>query len=104
LEWTGTTITSTITDAAENILASGSRTNASYTPSDIHMQDLVLRCEDGAVEIDNFTFTDGTTNYIQRFGDVLSGSVWDIENESNKYDGRKKADATAPKFEDGVIK
>ena len=96
-------IKSTITDATGRELVSGSRDDNPYVPSDVNMQDLVLRCEDGAVEIDNFTFTDGTTNYIQRFGDTLSDSVWDIENESNAT-GNKMTGATAPIYEDGVIK
>ncbi len=55
----GDKITSTLTDAEGNVLKSHYRTSSAYTnmtDREGAMTYLVLRCEDGAVEIDNFTF------------------------------------------------
>lgn len=60
LVWKGTKITSTITDSEGTVLLTGSRTSSNYTNISGQygaMQKLVLRCEDGAVTIDNFKFT-----------------------------------------------
>ena len=62
LEWKNTTIKSTITNELGEVIATGSRTNNAY--ADVQdeeafrqMKNMVIRCEDGAVEIDNFKFT-----------------------------------------------
>lgn len=104
LEWSETTVKTTITNEAGKEIVTSSRTVSSYyhNTDGKYLKNLVLRCEDGAVEIDNFAFTDGTTNYIQSFGDPLSSSVWDVELDETGVN--KKKDATAPILEDGVIK
>lgn len=58
LVWDKNKITTTITGADGSVIASGSRTNDSYTMKigNGDMTHLVLRCEDGAFEIDNFKF------------------------------------------------
>lgn len=56
LVWKGTTITTTVTKPDGTVLVTGYRTSGDYNPSNVHMPSLVLRCEDGAVEIDNFKF------------------------------------------------
>ncbi len=65
LVWTGKTITTTITNAEDGtVFATGSRTNNDYANPSVKadMRSLVLRCENGAVEIDNFKFTAPTAN------------------------------------------
>ncbi len=62
LEWKNTTIKTTITDQSGNVVATGSRTNSAYanfqdSEAARIMKNMVIRCEDGAVEIDNFKFT-----------------------------------------------
>ena len=53
----GANATSTITDANGNVLASGTRTNNDYTSTTSdHMLAIAIRCEDGAIDIDNFKF------------------------------------------------
>lgn len=56
----GNTITSTVTDESGNELISGSRSSADYLDMSVRngcMRYLVLRCEDGGVNIDNFKFS-----------------------------------------------
>ena len=60
LVWEGASITATLSDAAGNALVSGTRTSSDFTNMVVRnsaMKYLVLRCEDGAVEVDNFKFT-----------------------------------------------
>ena len=66
IEWCGTSIYTVMTDSAGNKILDGTRTNDSYTVMNntsisdqkrsTAMTYLVLRCESGAVEIDNFSF------------------------------------------------
>lgn len=65
----GTTVTSTLTDTDGNILVTGSRSEAAFSDMNARnrcMTYLVLRCEDGAVEIDNFRFSVRETDAISR--------------------------------------
>jgi len=65
LVWKGNTITTTLCDADGNLLLTGYRINTSFTNMSVEhsaMTSLALRCEDGAVEIDNFTFSIGGTD------------------------------------------
>lgn len=57
--WSGNSISGKITDQNGHVLVSGSRQNSAFTDMTIEhaaMTNLVLRCEDGAVEIDHFQF------------------------------------------------
>lgn len=57
--WSGTSIYCQVDDEQGNMIASGSRTSSDFTDMTVDsaaMTNLVLRCEDGAVEIDNFRF------------------------------------------------
>ena len=71
MEWKGTAITSTLTNEAGTINVTGTRTNSAYTSmTDARnaMTYLVLRCETGAGEIDNFVFkVNDETLYSQNF-------------------------------------
>ncbi len=54
----GDTLTTIITDQNGNVVLNGYRTSANFTNvTATRMQSLGLRCEDGAVEIDNFKFS-----------------------------------------------
>ena len=58
--WEGTTIGVKITDANGTILVEGSRSRTEFTNMSYRsgcMKTMEMRCEDGAVEIDNFSFT-----------------------------------------------
>ena len=60
LVWEGASITATITDASGKVIATGTRTSSDFTDMVVHnssMTYLVIRCEDGAAEVDNFKFT-----------------------------------------------
>ena len=70
IEWVGTSITTTLTDAAGAEIASRTRTNSGFAVMNDYTKDLVIRCEDGAVEIDNFSFS--TTNTFSCDRTVLS--------------------------------
>ena len=73
LEWCGTVITSTVTDSSGRVVT-GSRDKANYTSvlTDPLLQTLVLRCEDGEVYIDNFTFTEQKPVVIDGYGTLPS--------------------------------
>ena len=95
LEWKGTTITSTVTDESGAVLKSDSRTNTSYTDMTAGKEDMkrwAFRCEDGEVEIDNFSFTDGNTTYTEDFdysgsrvATMLQKDYWNIESGDYTY-------------------
>ncbi len=67
IRWTGNDIAAKITDDSGNQLISGDRNSTSFTDmtaENAAMTYLVLRCEDGAVEIDNFEFNVQGNNLI----------------------------------------
>lgn len=60
IQWSGTTAYTYIADENGSVVAFGSRTNQEFlsmTDSQGAMTNLVLRCEDGGVDIDNFRFS-----------------------------------------------
>ena len=73
LEWCGSEITSTVTDSSGRVVT-GSRNKTNYTSvlTDPLLQTLVLRCEDGEVYIDNFTFTEQKPVVIDGYGTLPS--------------------------------
>ena len=84
--WSGNTISGQISDAKGNILVSGSRHSSAFTDMTIEraaMTNLVIRCEEGAVEIDNFKFTEEKPEVSEAI--VLSDkeSVYNAELEYN---------------------
>jgi len=95
-------IQSTIKNGSTTI-ASGARTNAAYNSSAKPMNNWVMRCEDGAVEIDNFSFSDGQNEYEQDFshsvqpGTMVYNGYWAVESE-------QRGGATAPTIENGEVK
>ena len=67
--WSGSSISGKITDANGNVLVAGSRQNAAFTDMTVEkaaMTNLVLRCEDGTVEIDNFRFKEEKPELLER--------------------------------------
>ena len=73
LEWRGKTITSTVTDTKGTTIT-GSRTKDNYVnvATDPLLQTLVLRCEDGTVYIDNFSFKSYSDVEIDGYGTLPS--------------------------------
>lgn len=107
IDWKGQTITSTITDENSNELVRGYRTKDVFdyaTSKDSIMKTLVLRCEAGAVEVDNFAFkVDGTTLHTEDFGfnptdAMFASDVWSEEEEKSGITW------TRPEIKDGVLK
>ena len=84
------------------VIAKGSRTDELYATVNKHTRFLVWRCEDGAIEIDNVTFGDGTNEYVQNFDfgteedTMTAGGVWGLEEV-------RKTDAKAPEFKNGAV-
>ncbi|MBO5914473.1 MAG: hypothetical protein J6Q72_03910, partial [Clostridia bacterium] len=84
------------------VIAKGSRTDELYATVNKYTRFLVWRCEDGAIEIDNVTFGDGTNKYVQKFDfgseedTMTAGGVWGLEEV-------RKTDAKAPKFKNGAV-
>ncbi len=84
------------------VIAKGSRTDEVYATVNKHTRFLVWRCEDGAMEIDNVTFGDGTNEYVQKFDfgteedTMTAGGVWGLEEV-------RKTDAKAPEFKNGAV-
>lgn len=84
------------------VIAKGSRTDELYATVNKHTRFLVWRCEDGAIEIDNVTFGDGTNKYVQNFDfgteeyTMTAGGVWGLEEV-------RKTDAKAPELKNGAV-
>ncbi len=85
-----------------NVIAQGSRTDDKYATVNKYTRFLVWRCEDGAMELDNVTFSDGKNTYTQDFdygteADTMTASgVWGLEDV-------RKADSQAPTFKNGAV-
>lgn len=105
MEWKGNTITSTLTKPDQTTVT-GRRINSVYVSDTTLMSFFVLRCEVGAIDIDNFTFTDGTVTYTEDFNfagfDLMNGilkqddDIWDI--------GDGKTDAEAPVYKNNAVR
>lgn len=88
--WSGTNIYCQITDADGNAIASGSRTSSSFTnmtAESAAMTNLVLRCEDGAVEIDNFKFIEEKQVTLESKALSIPASNQGIYTASFEYSG-----------------
>lgn len=103
LELLGTKCTTTITNGTTTVIT-GSRTNSVYaSTTDVYMPYLGIRCEDGAVDIDNFSFTNGSVKYVEDFsnvptqGDITSISLW----TKGDY---KRPNGAAPSIDGGLAK
>lgn len=101
-EWIPSEKTVISTVAADGkVIAKGSRTDNVYATDNKSTRFLAWRCEDGAMELDNVAFSDGTKTYTQTFTasdkDSMTGSgVWSLENV-------QKTDAGEPILKDGVL-
>ena len=85
--------------AGDEVIVHGTRSNSNYKTDNAATECLVWRCEKGAMEIDNVTFTDGTNTYTQTFGSdtvMNSSGIWGLENV-------RKTDTVEPTFNDGVL-
>lgn len=95
------TVISTVASDGK-VIAKGSRTDEVYATVNKHTRFLVWRCEDGAMELDNVTFSDGKNTYTQDFdygteADTMTASgVWGLEDV-------RKTDAQAPTFKNGAV-
>ena len=93
-------MTTTFKDGDTTVLT-GYRTSDDYGTVNKYTRSFVWRCEDGAVEIDNLTFSDGSTTYTQNFDSNQNvanySGIWGLENI-------QKTDANAPVIQDGVVK
>jgi len=107
VEWKGSKITSTLSDETGSVYVTGSRTNSAYTNMTAErnaMTYLVLRCETGAVEIDNFEFkVSGETLYSQNFESdateaMFAKEMWDVEPPKSGITWTK------PQIENGKLK
>ncbi len=94
-------IVSTVSSGG-TVIARGSRTDDKYATVNKYTRFLVWRCEDGAMELDNVTFSDGKNTYTQDFdygteADTMTASgVWGLEDV-------RKTDAQAPTFKNGAV-
>jgi len=85
-------------------IAQGSRSDALYGTVNQNTRFLVWRCEDGKMELDNVTFSDGENTYTQSFdfgnetdADTMTASgVWGLEDV-------RKTDSKAPGFNNGAL-
>lgn len=104
LVWKGKTITTTVTGADGTVVNTGSRTANDYAngSTDAYMSSLVLRCEDGGVDISNFKFTAGKVAYelIEFPKTMTNDGYWSTETniDETTYDG------DAPDIINGVVK
>lgn len=99
MEWTGKEIKSVLTKA-DGTTVEGCRIKSDYNNNtNQYTRDVVIRCEDGEVDVDNFTFSvDGEVLYEQDFEKLnfLCTDKWDLE--AAEYAGG------APEVENGVVK
>ena len=82
--WSGNVISGQITDRDGNVLVSGSRQHSAFTDMTVEqaaMTNLVLRCEDGAVEIDNFRFKEEKPRLLESTALSSQQSVYTAELE-----------------------
>ena len=76
-----------------------------------YTRSFVWRCEDGAVEVDNITFTDGTNTYSENFNSVnntvsnsLAAGAWCTEYEVDSDNDYGNRNSTTPSFVNGAMK
>ena len=82
--WSGNSITGRITDRNGNVLISGSRQHSAFTDMTVEkaaMTNLVLRCEDGAVEIDHFQFKEEKPRLLESMDLSSQQAVYNAEIE-----------------------
>lgn len=77
---TNSKITTTIKNG-DTVVATGNRTNTGYGALNKYTKFFVWRCEDGAIEMSNLTFSDGTTTYVAPLsGTPMNGAgIWGSE-------------------------
>ncbi len=84
----------------DTVVGTGSRIHNDYGTLNKYSKFFVFRCEDGAMELDNLVFTDGSATYEENFAfsDAMSASgLWGLEDVV-------KTDTVAPTLENGVLK
>lgn len=105
IEWqpSANKITSTVSNG-DTVIATGSRTNSVYgTNTEANrMHNWVFRCEDGAYEMDNFSFTDGTINYTQDFESKIPENA--MVYQGYWRTGVMERVCSAPTVADGKVK
>jgi len=65
------------------VVVTGSRTKADFATLNKYTRSFALRCENGSIQIDNFSFTDGATTYTQNFYDksMTADGYWSAEKK-----------------------
>jgi predicted phosphodiesterase len=94
-------ITSTLKENGK-VLSTGYRTNNEYGSNASYLSNWVFRCEDGAYEMDNFSFTYGTMKFSEDF-EFESNDKCMSHNGYWALETLEKT-GTAPEFKDGVLK
>ncbi len=93
IKWEGRNAYASIADKSGNILISGARSSADFVNMSANqgaMTNLVFRCEDGAAQVDNFTFSVSKSQ-------VLSSNTLSIpENKQAVYTGEYNFDGNSP--------
>ena len=94
----GGQITSTVTDGTNTM--SGTRKGNVYSDINIYTSAFVWRCEDGKMELDNISFSDGTHEYSEDFDEdksyMTATGIWELET-------KQRTDAQEPDLGNGVL-
>ena len=83
-------------------IAQGSRSDEVYGTVNSSTRFLVWRCEDGKMELDNVTFSDGENTYTQAFDfdndteTMTASGIWGLEDV-------RMTDSKAPEFNNGAL-
>jgi len=96
------TVTSTLKNGS-TVVSTGSRVDTTnYVNANTYFSNWVFRCEDGAFEMDNFSFTDGTNTYTENFTTTPTAGYMSSEGIWTKGDMLRPS-GNAPTVENGVV-
>ena len=91
--WEGSVFSVAVSNGAGETLFTGTRTNSDFTDMVVQsgaMTNLVLRCEDGAVEIDNFKFTAVNSQVLQTTDLAIADGTQAVYKNVINYNGSDK--------------
>ena len=90
------TVTSTVTDGEDFTLSGTRKSDRVYGGINEITEALVWRCEDGKMELDDVTFSDGTNTYTEDFSSaktyMTESDIWELES-------KQRTDAKEPTFD-----
>ncbi len=95
------TMTTTLKNG-ETIVSTGSRSGNDYKNANSYFSNWVFRCEDGAFEMDNFSFTDGTNTYTEDFSSSMESGYLASNGYWRKADMMRPS-GSAPALENGKL-